>query len=272
MGNNVFINYRRDDTGGMAVAIYQNLITHFPPETLFKDFNTIRPGYDFVESINQALAQCDVLLVLIGKSWLSAKDEDGNVRLFKDDDYVRMEIARCLQKNIPVIPVLLDRVRMPAESELPEDLKPLRRRQSINIDNDGFEQDMERLVKAIREITGIPERFAAQPVTPSPGQSTFNPPAEKPGNFRAHCYAAAVISVLFLLNYLSPSVQEVGVLMAGFSGYCLYLSFQIDKNWKSNDFTKAQSQSGKLRTWVWVTIIAGFLLGGVGYNYDNGLY
>lgn len=269
MGNNIFINYRRDDTGGMAIAIYQNLITQFPPETLFKDFNTIKPGYDFVESINLALAQCNVLLVLIGKNWLTLKDEEGNVRLMKDDDYVRMEIARCLQKNIPVIPVLLDRVKMPAEADLPEDLKGLRRRQSLNIDSDGFEQDMQRLVAAIREITGIPNTSQQQQTTYAKSTTDVNA-GEKPNNYRTHAYVALAIGILFIFNIGLGTVQSVGWIVAGCAGYCLFLSFQLDKVWTANDPEKALSISKKLKIWVWATIIAGLLIGGSAYNIDTG--
>jgi hypothetical protein len=270
MGNNIFINYRRDDTGGIAIAMYRELENHFPPETLFKDFNTIKPGYDFVESINNALTQCNVLLVLIGKNWLSVKDEDGNPRLFKEDDYVRMEIARCLSKNIPVIPVLLDRVRMPLEAELPDELKSLRRRQSISIDNEGFEQDMQRLVAAIREITGIVEPKRQDFPNPQP-----NNPApvvgEKPKNYRVHAIVAIVFSVLCLFNIGASTVQGIGLIMGGFAGYCLSMSMQIDKNWNSGNKDKALALSSKLKIWVWVTLIAGFFLGGSAYNYDNGI-
>jgi hypothetical protein len=273
MGNNIFINYRRDDTGGMAIAIYQNLVTHFPPETLFKDFNTIKPGYDFVESINLALAQCNVLLVLIGKNWLTLKDEEGQVRLMKDEDYVRIEIARCLQKNIPVIPVLLDRVRMPAESDLPDDLKALRRRQSLNIDNDGFEQDMERLVAAIREITGIPDnQTKAQPQpshAPHPANNNVVA-ADKPNSYRTLSFVALAIGILFIFNIGLGTVQSVGWIVAGCAGYCLFLSFQIDKVWTANDHEKAVSLSKKLKIWAWATIIAGLLIGGSAYNLDTG--
>jgi hypothetical protein len=42
------------------------------------------------------------------------------------NDFVRIEIAAALQRNIPVIPILLEGATIPKAAELPEDLKELR--------------------------------------------------------------------------------------------------------------------------------------------------
>ncbi len=102
----IFINYRKDDSSWNALALYNELQKYFSREQIFKDFNTILPGDDFVVSIDNALRKCDVLLVVIGKSWLDMKDVTGQRRLDDPDDFVRLEVATALARNIQVIPVL----------------------------------------------------------------------------------------------------------------------------------------------------------------------
>lgn len=152
MKSKIFINYRKDDSPWNSLALYQELIRHFGKDNIFKDFNTILPGADFVESIEEALKSCDVLLVLISESWANIKDKNGNLRINNDDDFVRIEIATALKQNIKVIPVLFDNAVLPHASELPEDLKNLSRRQSIEIDKTRFEADTTKLVETIKKI------------------------------------------------------------------------------------------------------------------------
>src|SRR5215469_8597618 len=97
MGGNIFISYRRDDDPGFALALYQRLKQDFPGERLFMDVEGhIKAGDNFVDVLNEQVAQCDVLLAIIGERWIGAKDEAGSRRLEKDDDFVRIEIASAL--------------------------------------------------------------------------------------------------------------------------------------------------------------------------------
>ena len=167
----IFINYRKDDSNWNALALYQELQKYFSKDQIFKDFNAISPGDDFVVSINSALQSCDVLLVLIGKSWLSIKDETGTQRLSDPHDFVRLEIAKALERNIKVVPVLLDRTPMPLQSELPDNLKALSRRQFLEIDPTRFEDDVRKLAAAIQIVMqnsglGQPDRPQAPRVEP----------------------------------------------------------------------------------------------------------
>jgi hypothetical protein len=60
-----------------------------------------------------------VLLALIGLKWLDARDENGTHRRLDDpDDFVRIEIVTALQRNIPVIPILLDGAKIPNLAEI----------------------------------------------------------------------------------------------------------------------------------------------------------
>ena len=97
------------------------------------DVDAIRPGFDFVDVIEFAVQQADVLLAVIGTSWLHSIDSNGNRRLDNPEDFVRREIASALESNIRVIPVLVEGAQMPRSIDLPDDIKPLARRNAIEI-------------------------------------------------------------------------------------------------------------------------------------------
>lgn len=148
----IFINYRKDDSNWNALALYNDLQKYFKKEQLFKDFNAILPGDDFVVSIQTALNKCNVLLVVIGKNWLYMEGADGKRRLDDPDDFVRLEVATALERGISVVPVLFDGTPMPKAEELPDNLKPLVRRQFIEIDPKRFEDDVRKLAEALKKI------------------------------------------------------------------------------------------------------------------------
>jgi hypothetical protein len=89
MAGNIFINYRRDDEAGFTQALYSRLEQAFPSESLFIDVDNIEPGDDFVQVLSDQVARCDVLIAVIGKSWLAA-DEKGERRLDNPEDFVRI--------------------------------------------------------------------------------------------------------------------------------------------------------------------------------------
>jgi hypothetical protein len=103
----IFICYRREDSIAYAGRIYDRLSSQFGAAKVFMDLDTLKPGADFVEVLEQAVASCDVLIAVIGKHWISSADEQGNLRLEKPDDFVRLEIGAALERNIRVVPLLV---------------------------------------------------------------------------------------------------------------------------------------------------------------------
>ncbi len=149
MSCRIFLSYRRKDTAGFAHAIYNILAPEFGQENVFMDVDKIKPGQDFVETLNRAVSHCDVLLVLIGPIWLNITDEKGARRLDDPNDFVRIEIESALKYNKIIIPVLLQGAGMPEENELPTNLRPLSRRQAVSI-GDHLSDDVKRLATSIR--------------------------------------------------------------------------------------------------------------------------
>ncbi len=41
------------------------------------DVDTIKPGLDFVEVVQEAVGSCDALIAVIDREWLGASDESG---------------------------------------------------------------------------------------------------------------------------------------------------------------------------------------------------
>jgi prepilin-type processing-associated H-X9-DG protein len=153
----IFISYRRDDSAGYTRAIFEQLTERFSKSQVFMDVDTIEPGLPFDEVINQAVARCDVVLVMIGARWMEPREGAGP-RLNDPKDFVRLEIAAALSRDIRVIPVLLDGTTMPAEDALPEPLRPFARRNAIEVGNSRFDSDVERLIEVVGKVIGDPAR------------------------------------------------------------------------------------------------------------------
>jgi len=153
----IFISYRREDSAGHTRSLADHLKMRFGQDSIFKDVDTINPGDDFEREIKQAVGSCKVLIAVIGRDWLSASDADGSRRLDKPTDYVRLEIATALARNIKVIPVLVERAPMPNQDALPEDLRKLATRNAIEFHDQSWESDFGRLAAILRKELGLKE-------------------------------------------------------------------------------------------------------------------
>lgn len=153
MAGKVFISYRRDDSKAEAGRIYDHLAKHYGRRKLFMDVDTIEPGSDFFDVLDRAVSECDVLVAVIGPSWLSSHNGEGKRRLDDPEDLVRAEIAAALQRNIRVVPVLVDGATMPKASDLPSDLVAITRRHAIAITHERFSSDAEALVHTIKRAS-----------------------------------------------------------------------------------------------------------------------
>jgi hypothetical protein len=144
----IFISYRRDDAAGFAGRLADALEARYGMGTVFRDVDDIEPGKDFVEALDTALRNTDVFIVMIGRQWLSVGGPAAP-RLHDPMDYVRREIAMALERDIPVIPALLEGARMPSQAQLPPELADLARRQAIVLDDRSWNADVQKLMSAI---------------------------------------------------------------------------------------------------------------------------
>jgi formylglycine-generating enzyme required for sulfatase activity len=150
VASKIFISYRRDDSAGHAGRVHDRLEREFGRDLLFMDVDAIPLGADFVKVLSAEVSKCDVLLAVIGPNWLDVKDKDGNRRLDSEDDFVRVEIAAALKRDIPVVPILLEGTNVPKPARLPDDIKDLSRRNGLSVHHASFHSDMDKLVRQLR--------------------------------------------------------------------------------------------------------------------------
>jgi hypothetical protein len=147
----IFISYRRGDTNAWAGRLSDSLKTLLGRINVFRDIEDIPPGVEFDTYIADKVGSCDALIALIGPGWLSAKDEAGQRRLDDPKDFLRLEIATALKRRIPVVPVLVADAAMPAQDGLPEELKPLSRRQAFGLTDTHWSADCQTLAASLRK-------------------------------------------------------------------------------------------------------------------------
>jgi hypothetical protein len=145
----IFICYRREDSADVTGRIYDRLVERFGREQVFKDVDSIPLGLDFRTHLQEMVGACDVVIAVIGERWLSGGREGGR-RLDDAKDFVRIELEAALQRNIPVVPVLVGGAQMPSSSDVPSTLVPLVYRHGMAVRPDpDFHHDVDRLIRGL---------------------------------------------------------------------------------------------------------------------------
>jgi Alpha amylase, catalytic domain/TIR domain len=151
MAGQLFISYRREDTQWHATFIHERLVATFGRKCVFMDVSSIKGGTDYLHTIRETIASCDVCVALIGDKWWTAADASGSRRLEDPGDLLRIEIGSALRENLTVIPCIFENTKLPPESELPEDLRSLATRQQVHIAYNSVDRDVQALITAVRE-------------------------------------------------------------------------------------------------------------------------
>jgi TIR domain/Putative peptidoglycan binding domain len=153
----IFISYRRQDTASSALALglVQYLAREFGQRNVFIDVD-MSAGTKFPTMLEMLLAECKVLLALIGPGWLNAQDDKGQRRLDNPNDWVRLEIARAINRDITVIPVRIGSTELPKKADLPEEIRSLVDYQAAVVTTEGFRNEMGGLA---RDIHAIPNQW-----------------------------------------------------------------------------------------------------------------
>lgn len=218
----IFISYRRDDSEGHAGRLFEALVEVFGPESVFMDVAGLEKGRDFRAGINDTVASCSVLLAVIGRTWIDARNAAGERRLEDPADFVRLETAAALQRDIPVIPVLVHGAKMPNAEQMPADLAALAFRDGVELTHARWDSDVELLVEAIRphvpraHAAPLPSSAAVDasrtwraptPVTPVPAVPVDRSP--RAGRSSRGILVGAVISAVAIVGI------GVGVALSG---------------------------------------------------------
>ena len=201
MSRKLFINYRRDDSRADAGRLYDRLHARYPGR-VFRDVGSLEPGVEWHEAIEKVLGASDACIVIVGREWLTIADASGRRRLDDPRDTVRNEVATALGHGMRVFPVLVGGAKMPGEDDLPEDLKALARRNALEISEQDWNEDFEKLANAIEKTLGW---------SPTKAKGGMNP-------IVAGAAAALVVLVALTAYFLTrkpasppPSAQHAGV-------------------------------------------------------------
>jgi hypothetical protein len=120
-----------------------------PRENIFFDVNTIAGGENFEKKIELAIEKSDAVLIFIGDKWVKPAPETGQVRLLEAVDYVRAEVRAALARPILVLPILVGGASMPKPDQLPEDIRPVVKLNTLPLRHDSFDDDTENILALI---------------------------------------------------------------------------------------------------------------------------
>jgi pyruvate/2-oxoglutarate dehydrogenase complex dihydrolipoamide acyltransferase (E2) component len=178
----VFLNYRRTDADAWADRVFERLKTQLPNADVFMDIDGKIPlGHPWAAWLDSRVAACDLMLVLIGRTWVS----EFQTRSSPDQrDYVRVEIESALSRKIPVVPVFLGDAPIPSSASLPASIRPLLDLQATRLQRTSFETDAKALIDGVlRSITlARSEPVRTPKPTPPPTRVPDIAPAQSPSS------------------------------------------------------------------------------------------
>lgn len=204
--NKIFVSYRRQDASGEAGRLVDHLQEVFGDESVFLDVETIEAGLDFIQAIEKALSSCKVLIAMIGPHWATIKDPKGNLRLFNEDDFIRIEISAALKRDIRVIPVLVNGAMMPSPEDLPEDLQGLTRRHAQELSSSRWKYDSDQLTSVLSKFIEPKPQPKPSP-RPEPIPNQFIPKQPVPKSWWAKNYLwviGGIVGFLILIGMCVP--------------------------------------------------------------------
>lgn len=146
------MSYRREDSPGQAGRLRDALRHSLGAHQVFMDLDSIPSGARFANRIDDAVAACDAVLVLIGPGWLDARDVDGGRRLEDPNDWVRNEVVAGLRSDKPLLPILVGNASLPKPEELPEAMRPLVEYNAAEITEKRWDYDVKRLLNDLRAL------------------------------------------------------------------------------------------------------------------------
>ncbi|MAS38206.1 MAG: hypothetical protein CL610_29690 [Anaerolineaceae bacterium] len=138
----IFVAYRPGPDQPAARRLYRIFAKRFGSDNV-EQASSIPAGRDVRVAAEEEVSTADVLLVIIGPTWLNAADNNGNRLLERENDPVRHQIATGIDYGMLVIPVLIDGANLPSAADLPAPLRDLAYKQPAVINNDA---DIRRLI------------------------------------------------------------------------------------------------------------------------------
>jgi TIR domain len=143
----VFINYRTGDGEFAAALLDLQLSAEFGADNVFLASRTIAPGSNFEQTIVTQLRACTTVLAVVGRRWLDSSSGQG---LHAPDDWVRRELLEAMERDILIIPVLLDDTGRLTANPLPAELADLAKYQYVRLRHRHAGDDVAKIVRALR--------------------------------------------------------------------------------------------------------------------------
>jgi tetratricopeptide (TPR) repeat protein len=152
--DSIFISYRRDDARGASGRLYDWLRIAFGRERVFRDVASIGVGL-WRDKIDRALARSAACVAVIGRRWATAANRR---RLHEEADMVRHELVTALASGdaLMLVPTLVEGADMPTVEDLPNALTALFNWNVRRVTEDGWEDDIRRLIGEIADAAGLP--------------------------------------------------------------------------------------------------------------------
>jgi hypothetical protein len=152
----IFISYRRAANAWAIERLRQELVGAFGERNIFFDTETIRAGDRWSQSIDEAIRDASVVVVVFCHEWYGTRGDgelDGR-RIDEPGDTLRFELESALTHGKPIIPIIIDASPQPRPEELPASVRAVCDRQFLRIDiSKNSEMQLDRLVNDIRRQT-----------------------------------------------------------------------------------------------------------------------
>lgn len=148
---NIFLNYRRDDDPGFVQATYQMLVANFGGNNVFMDVGggSLAAGDHFESRLLENISRSHVVLAMIGPRWLQSFQE----RSTGDRDFVVLELIAAYSRQKIIVPVLIGGCKMPAATDLPDDISWMASLHAVALRMDSFASDCKELSSEIRALS-----------------------------------------------------------------------------------------------------------------------
>ena len=145
----IFISYRWSDSWAEAQLLHHDLAKRFGHRNVFIDTERIPDGAVIPTSVAEALERSDVVLAVIGPTWLDTTPSGR--RLDDPDDVVRSEIEQARALNLRLVPVMLHGIDPPATHDLPESIRWISYRMGTWLHKNTWKTDVVALVDRLEK-------------------------------------------------------------------------------------------------------------------------
>jgi hypothetical protein len=203
----ILISYRRSDSSAIAGRIFDRLSHHYGGDSVFMDVDSIPIGTDFRKHIHETLLQTDILIAVIGANWLGRHGAE-TARMQETTDSVRVEIETALEREIRIIPVLVDGAKMPASSEVPATFQDFVFLNAAEVATGrDFRPHMDRLIGAIDRATSSDP--SDTPMQSPPAGREEAAPAPKSWLIDAVRYLLVPLVLLLVAHHLIVNAYDL---------------------------------------------------------------